>query len=41
MLFKLEGHIYAISSLEISSDNKKVVTGSGDGLAIIWDMNTG
>ncbi len=41
MLFKLVGHIYAINSLGISPDNKKVVTGSDDALAIIWDMNTG
>ena len=41
MLFKLEGHNYPIYSLGISPDNKKLVTGSGDALAIIWDINTG
>jgi WD40 repeat protein len=41
MLYKLVGHIYYIYSIGISPDNKKIVTGSGDGIAIIWDMNTG
>ncbi|CDK30749.1 WD40 repeat domain-containing protein [Candidatus Babela massiliensis] len=36
----LEQHTQRISSLVISSDNKFIVTGSWDGTAIIWNVNT-
>ncbi len=40
-LFTLKGHINVIESLAITKDNRRVVTGSWDATAIIWDINTG
>ena len=40
-LHTLTGHTDFINSVAISSDNKTVVTGSDDGTAKIWDINSG
>ena len=37
----MKGHSKEISSISFSSDGMKIVTGSWDKLAIIWDAETG
>ena len=39
--FELRGHTYSVSSVAFSSDGRRVVTGSQDNTARIWDAATG
>ena len=41
LIYTLSGHKNAIFSVAISSDNGRVVTGSNDGDAKVWDMKAG
>ena len=41
ILFVLVGHEDIVSSVAITSDNEKVVSGSADFTTIIWDVKTG
>lgn len=38
---RLEGHTAGVNAIAFSPDGKTVVTGSWDGKAILWDVNTG
>jgi WD40 repeat protein len=35
---KLEGHIGRVSSVAVTPDNKRVVSGGGDGAVKVWDL---
>jgi WD40 repeat protein len=37
----LEGHSSSINSIAITSDNSKIVSGGGDNMIKVWDMDTG
>ena len=37
----LRGHTTVVQSVAFSPDGKRVVSGSGDNLAKIWDASTG
>ena len=41
MLFDLEGHDGEIISLNFSSDGDKIITGSFDKTARVWDVRNG
>jgi WD40 repeat protein len=36
----IEGHSLIVTSVAITSDNNKIVSGSGDNTIKVWDMNT-
>jgi WD40 repeat protein/serine/threonine protein kinase len=40
-LLSLEGHIAGVSSVTISADGKRIVTGSEDGTMKVWNADTG
>jgi WD40 repeat protein len=40
-IFTLYGHTDAVSSVAISTDGERIVTGSWDGTARVWDARTG
>lgn len=37
----LKGHTHAVNSVAYSPDGKRLLTGSGDKTAKVWDANTG
>jgi WD40 repeat protein len=37
----LEGHIRMVTSIAVTSDNSKIVSGSLDNTICLWDLNTG
>ena len=37
----LTGHSHGVTSVAISADGKRVVSGSPDGTVKIWDVETG
>lgn len=41
LLATLKGHAETIGTAEFSADSSKIVTSSGDGIAIIWSTNEG
>jgi len=40
-LLTLKGHAGSVISIAVSPDGTRILTGSTDGAAKIWDMNTG
>ena len=40
-LLALEGHVYTVTSLDVSTDGKTLLTGSDDETARLWDIQSG